>query len=62
MEKDILEVITKEETKKELIDSINLLEDKYKNAIYLVNIEELSYKEIAQILGISLQNVKNLIH
>lgn len=62
IEKDVLEIITKEEMKKELIKSINLLEDKYKNAIYLVNIEGLTYKETAEILGTSLQNVKNLIH
>ena len=35
-EKDVLELITKEETKKEIIESIELLDEKYKNAIYLV--------------------------
>jgi len=39
-----------------------MLDDRYKNAIYLVKIEELTYKETAQILGVSVQNVKNLIH
>lgn len=39
-----------------------MLDDKYKNALYLVKIEELSYKETAGILGVSVQNVKNLIH
>ena len=39
-----------------------MLDDKYKNAIYLVKIEELTYQETAQILGESVQNVKNLIH
>ncbi len=62
IEKDILEIITKEENKKELIEAINILEDKYKNAIYLVKIEELSYKETAEILGETLQNTKNLVH
>ena len=33
-----------------------------KNAIYLVKIEELTYQETAQILGESIQNIKNLIH
>ena len=59
---DIAEIITKEEEKKQLIEAINMLDDKYKNAIYLVKIEELSYKETAEILGESLSNVKTLVH
>ena len=51
IDKDVLEIITGEETKKELLGSIDELEEKYKNAIYLVNIEGLSYKETAKILG-----------
>ena len=35
---------------KELIKAINMLNDKYKNAIYLIKIEELSYKETSEIL------------
>lgn len=62
IEKDVLEVITKEETKKELLESIELLDEKYKNAIYLVNIEGMSYEETSQILGETLQNTKNLVH
>lgn len=62
IEKDVLELITKEETKKEIIEAIELLDDKYKNAIYLAKIEELSYEEISKILGQTLQNTKNLIH
>lgn len=62
IEKDVLETITKEETKKEVLESIELLEDKHKNAIYLTNIEGLSYKETAKILGQTLQNTKSLIH
>ena len=42
VEKDILETITKEETKKEVIESISMLDDKYKNAMYLKKVEELS--------------------
>ena len=38
IENDIIEIITKNETKKELMEAINELEDKYKNAIYLVKI------------------------
>ena len=62
LEKDVLEVITKEETRKELLESIELLDEKYKNAIYLANIEGLSYEETSHILGETLQNTKNLIH
>ena len=39
-----------------------MLDDRYKNAIYLTKIEQLTYQETAQILGESIQNVKNLIH
>lgn len=62
VEKDVLDIITRQETKKVLLDSINELEDKYKNAIYLVSIEGLSYGETANILGQTLQNTKSLIH
>ena len=59
---DIVDIIEREENKKKIIEAINELDDKYKNAIYLVKIEGLSYKETAQILGISLSNIKVLIH
>ena len=62
IEKDVLEFITREETKKEIIEAIELLDEKYKNAIYLVKIENLSYEETSKILGQTLQNTKNLIH
>ncbi len=62
IEKDVLEVITESETKKEILEAIDLLDEKYKNAIYLVNIEGLSYKETSKILGETLQNTKSLIH
>ena len=57
-----MEIITSEETKRELLSSIEELDDKYKNAVYLVNIEGLSYEETAKILGQTLQNTKSLIH
>lgn len=61
-ESDILELITKEEEKNMLLESISLLEEKYRNTMYLVNIEEFSYQETADILDISVQDVKNYIH
>lgn len=62
IEKDVLDIITAEENKKELLESIDLLDERYKNAIYLVNIEGLSYEETSKILGETLPNTKNLIH
>ena len=62
IEKDVLEIITKQEEKEELLKAINLLDEKYKNAIYLNKIEGFSYEETAKILNISISNVKNLIH
>lgn len=59
---DISEIISKEETKKELLEAINELDEKYRNAVYLVNIEEMSYKETAKILGQTLSNTKSLVH
>ena len=62
VEQDVSDIVTRNEKRKEILNAINMLDDRYKNAIYLVKIEELTYKETAQILGISVQNVKNLIH
>ncbi len=61
-EDDIEEIITKKEEKSELLNSIDLLDERYKNAVYLTKIEELSYQETAEILGETVQNVKNLVH
>lgn len=62
VEKDVIDLIVQEESKNELLESIELLDDKYKNAIHLVNIENLSYKETAEILGETLSNTKSLVH
>lgn len=62
VDKDVLEIITSEETKTELLSSIEELDEKYKNAVYLTNIEGFSYKETSEILGETLQNTKTLIH
>lgn len=61
-ENDVLDIIIQQETQKELLEAIEELDDKYKNAIYLVKIEGLSYKEAAAILGQTLQNTKTLVH
>ena len=62
IEQDVADIVTKKEKRKEIINAINMLDDRYKNAIYLTKIEQLTYQETAQILGESIQNVKNLIH
>ena len=61
-EQDVADIITKNEKRQAIITAIDMLDDRYKNAIYLVKIEELTYEETSQILGESIQNVKNLIH
>ena len=62
VEKDVLENITKEETKREVLEAINMLDDKYRIPIFLVKIEELSYQEVAELLGETVQNIKNFVH
>lgn len=62
VEQDVSDIVVKEENKEILMESIEKLEEKYKNAIYLVKIEELSYKEAADILGKTVANVKSLVH
>lgn len=62
IEKDAADVVIRYEENKELLEAINSIDDKYKNPIYLVKIEGLSYSETAQILGESIQDVKNHIY
>lgn len=50
IQKDVSDLIEKQEREKELTEAINMLDDKYKNAIYLTKIEGLSCKETAEIL------------
>ena len=59
---DVLDLIIKEENKKEIIEAINLINEKYRSAMYLVKIEEFSYQETANILNITIQDVKNYVH
>ena len=59
---DLVDGIIQKESDKELLESIDLLKDNYKNAVYLVDIEGLSYKETSEILGESLQNTKNKVY
>lgn len=61
-EADILDDIAKNEHKKEILKTMEKLDDRYKNAIYLTKIEGFSYSEVSDILGESVANVKNLVH
>lgn len=62
VEKDIADIVIANETKKEIIDAINTLDERSRNVMYLIKIEELSYKETAEILGENVQNIKNIVH
>lgn len=61
-ETDTLEILTRQDENKKILEAINSLDEIYKNAMYLVKIEGFSYKQTSQILGTSISNVKNLIH
>lgn len=61
-EEDVLETLTRKETQKEVLEAINMLDDKYKIVMFLVKIEEFSYREVANMLGETVQNIKNLVH
>ena len=62
VEQDVADIVTKNEKRKAVINAINMLDDRYKNAIYLTKIEQLTYQETAQILEEPIQSIKNLIH
>ena len=62
VETDIAEIVSKDETRKELIEAINELDEKYRNALYLNKIEDLTYKETAEILDETEANIKTLVH
>lgn len=61
-EEEIEDVVFNKEKSKKIRKAINSLPEPQNRIIYLVDIEELSYKEICKILNISLSQVKTLIH
>ena len=61
-EKDALDNILKIEEKNSILEGISMLDEKYRYVMFLNKIEEFSYEETADILNISLQDVKNSIH
>ncbi|WP_416197400.1 MAG: RNA polymerase sigma-70 factor, ECF subfamily [Sporanaerobacter sp.] len=52
------EQIIDKERRDSLIKSFNNLNEKYKKVLYLYAFQEMSYKEISQVLGMSLAQVK----
>lgn len=56
------EKVFENERKSNLKKAINKLKPEYQNAIYLADIEELSYKEISQIMNKTESGIKVLIH
>lgn len=59
---DIEEEIFQKETIESLKENIKKLKPEYQSAIYLADLEDLSYKEISKILDKSMPQVKVLIH
>lgn len=62
IEESLEEKIIRDEEKKLLFESMKKLKSDYEKAVYLVDIEELSYEEISKILGKTLGQTKVLIH
>ncbi len=61
-ENEIEEIVFKKEKNKNLKNAINKLNTEQSQVIFLVDIEELSYKEACKVLGIPMSNLKSLIH
>ena len=49
-------------TGQEILDIVNDLDPHYRAALILCDVQDYSYKEISEILGISLGTVKSRIH
>ena len=55
-------LIIYEEEKQELYDAMERLSDDYRNALYLVYFEELSYKEAGIVMKKSAKQIENLVY
>lgn len=56
------EQVIKEEEKRELYQLLKKLKPEYERVLYLIDLEELSYAEAAQVIGKSENQVRVLIH
>lgn len=54
--------LQKNERNRQLYEAMTKLKTEYKEALYLVCLEEMSYKEAGKILGKSEQQITNLVH
>lgn len=61
-EDEIEDIVFCKEKNKQMEEAINKLPEPQNRIIYLVDIEEMSYKEICKIFDMSLSKVKTLIH
>ncbi len=61
-EEEIEDIVFSKEKSKQMKEAIDKLPEPQNRIIYLVDIEELSYKEICEIFDMSLSRVKTLIH
>ena len=61
-ENEIEEIIFRKEKNKNLRKAINKLGNEQSKAIFLVDIEGLTYKEACRVLDTNMSNLKSLIH
>ena len=54
--------LLKEDSKRQVYSAINKLKKEYRMVIYLRDIQEFQYKEISEILNLTLPQTKILIH
>lgn len=58
----LLEQIVRKEERKRVLQAVKQLKEDYQRAIYLIDLEELSYHEAAGVLGKTMPQMKILIH
>lgn len=61
-EGEVEEIVFKNEKNRKIRNAINKLNQEQSRAVYLADIEELSYKDICKILDMSMPKVKTLIY
>lgn len=59
---NIEEIVLKKQIQKEVRQAINKMKQEYQIAIYLVDFEKMSYKEVAKIMNKTISQIKTLIY
>lgn len=59
---NIEEIVLKKQIQKEVRQAINEMKQEYQIAIYLVDFEKMSYKEVAKIMNKSVSQIKTLVY